>query len=478
MKRAKWFLIVLAVVIALLGVVVFMWNIQPRNRLAKYVAQLEAEGAVLEVAHLRSTRPEGTTFYSGPIEESATAFLLSPEAAGPDSGVNPMDWPWFETSKMADKVFELTPEEEAEVRAVVEENRDLIMKLKEIGDLAPTRMEDIIELTGLDGEINPTKCPDLRACDGFASLLMLDAYVAQQDGQADDALQTCGDILQLAGHVRDIPGLVPQMIGIAMTAMVTEAGFLPRSVQDADFSDEAVASFAAVLDQSTGRETFAQAFDAELLFGRQIFAEMRGEEYWQMDTLEERGQKAIARVIVLPFTRLMVPHNELAWLSITRDCQAAAKLPYHHARDTVARIEQTVMELGWTTFVTKIAVPNLTRNFAAQAENEVRLAQTKIALALNRHKRDNGGYPDDLNALVPAYLPEVPVDVFSGNEMLYFRTNGSYVLYSAGWDGKDHLPHYRTGEVGEREPSADEVRLPPPDGLIWGRWRAFPRASQ
>ena len=105
------------------------------------------------------------------------------------------------------------------------------------------------------------------------------------------------------------------------------------------------------------------------------------------------------------------------------------------------------------------------------------LAQAKIALALNRYKRDRGGYPEKLNALVPAYLPEVPVDVFSGNEMLYFRTNGSYVLYCAGHDGKDHLAHYRTGEVGDQEPSADEVRLPPREGLIWGRWRGPSRTS-
>lgn len=465
MKWVKWIVIVLVVVIAFLGAAIFMWNIQPRNRLAEYVAQLEAEGAVLEVADLRSTRPEGTTFYSGPIEESATAFLLSPEAAGPHS-----NWPWFQTSTKASKVFELTPEEEAEVRAVVEENRDLIMRLKAVSELDPTPMEEIIELTELDRVIAAMKYPDLLACRGFAGLLILDAYLAYQDGQPDDALKSCEHVLQLAGHVRDIPGLVPEMIGIAMTAMVTEAGFLPRSVQDADFSDEAVASFAAVLDRSTGRETFAQAFDAELLFGRQIFAQMRGEEYWQMDTLEEPGQKAVTKAIVLPFTRLMVPHNELTWLSITRDCRVAAKLPYHEARDNVARIEQTVMGLGWTNFLTKIAVPNLIRNFAAQAECEVRLAQAKIALALNRHKRDHGSYPEKLNALVPAYLPEVPTDVFSGNEMLYFRTNGSYVLYCAGHDGKDHLAHYRRGDIEDQEPSADEVRLPFSEGLIWGRW--------
>jgi len=476
-KRAKWFLIVLVVVIAFLGIIVFIWNIQPRNQLAKYVAQLEAEGAVLEVADLRSTRPEDTTFYSGPIEGSATAFLLSPEAAGPDTGVNPLDWPWFETTKMADKVFELTPEEKAEVRAVVEENRDLITKLKAVSELDPTRIEDVVALTGLDGLIKEWKHPNLVACRGFVGLLLLDAYVDYRDGQADDALETCGRVLELAGHVRDIPGLLPQMIGIAMTAMVTEAGFLPCSMQNADFSDEAVASFTAVLDRSTGRETFAQAFDAELLFGRQVFAQMRGEEYWQIDTLEEPGQKAITRVIVLPFTRLMVPHNELAWLSITRDCRAAARLPYHEARDDVARIEQTVKELGWTSFLTKIAVPNLTRNFAAQAENEVRLAQAKIALALNRHKRDHASYPETLNALVPTYLPEVPIDVFSGNEMLYFRTNGSYMLYSTGWDGKDYLADYKTEEAGKMQELADEVRLPPPDGLIWGRRRGPSRTA-
>ena len=467
MKRFKWIVIVLVVVAVLLGAFIFMWNIQPRNRLANYVAQMEAEGAVLEVADLRSTRPEGTTFYSGPIEESATAFLLSPEAAGPDSGVKATDWPWYGISKKAHNVCGFTPEEQAEAIAAVEENRNLIAKLKEIGNLAPTRMEDIIELTGLDREIAKMKRPDLLACFGFRGLLSLDAYVAHEDGRPDDALESCAYVLRLAGHVRDVPGI--SRMGTAMIGSLMDGNFLSRIVQDAEFSDEAVATFAVLLDESVRREALAQKFEMDLLLGRQTF---RGGLFWP--------NSRILRFLVVLRSGWNRPHDQLTSLRVPYECAVAAKLPYFETRDALARIERLIEEMGRTTPISVLLLAPLLpdHDFAAQGECEVRLSQAKIALALNQHKRDNEGYPDDLNALVPAYLPEVPVDVFSGNEMLYFTTNGSYVLYCAGHDGKDHLAHYRTGDIGDQEPSADEVRLPLDDGLIWGRWRAFPRASQ
>jgi hypothetical protein len=456
MKRAKWIVIALVVVAVFLTAIIFMWNIRPRNRLAEYVAQLEAEGAVLEVADLRSTRPEGTTFYSGPIEESATAFLLSPAAAGPYSGVEAKDWPWYPIAEKAERVFELTPEEEAEVRAVVEENRDLVTKLKSVSELLPTPIEDIIRLTGLEGEIMTAKVPDLLACRAFARLLLLDAYVTYQDGRPDDALETCGHILQLAGHVRDIPGFLPRMASSAMTStpFTPSASFLPRMVLEAEFSDQAVASFTLLLEQSVRREALAQSLDIDLLMGRQVFAQAR--------------RDYAGRVLSLP-VRLALARDELKWLSVTHECRLAAIQPYHRVRDAVAGIDGIAKKGLWTWPLTELDMfPGPISNFRGQAQDEVHLAQAKIAFALNRYNRDRGSYPEKLSALVPAYLPEVPTDMFSGNEMPYFLADGSYVLYSTGWDGKDYLADYRASPLGREEVPPDELKLPPPEGYIWG----------
>jgi hypothetical protein len=64
-----------------------------------------------------------------------------------------------------------------------------------------------------------------------------------------------------------------------------------------------------------------------------------------------------------------------------------------------------------------------------------RVAETVLALRVWREER--GNYPSSLGDLVPAYLPQVPIDVFSGKPLVYRAANGGYLLYSVGINAKD-----------------------------------------
>jgi len=65
-----------------------------------------------------------------------------------------------------------------------------------------------------------------------------------------------------------------------------------------------------------------------------------------------------------------------------------------------------------------------------------RLLETR--LALRAYRLQNGGYPASLDELAPRYLPKVPVDPFSNNQPLKYRTVGvKYGLYSIGPDRVD-----------------------------------------
>jgi hypothetical protein len=72
-----------------------------------------------------------------------------------------------------------------------------------------------------------------------------------------------------------------------------------------------------------------------------------------------------------------------------------------------------------------------------EAEHNVRFSIIDSALALYLYEREHGAYPSQLEFLVPAFMPVVPADVFSG-EVLHYRPQGEgYVLYSVGPDGED-----------------------------------------
>jgi hypothetical protein len=65
--------------------------------------------------------------------------------------------------------------------------------------------------------------------------------------------------------------------------------------------------------------------------------------------------------------------------------------------------------------------------------------QALIACALERYRLARGEYPENLDALVPRFMDHIPHDVIGGLSPRYRRAaNGSFVLYSIGWNGQDH----------------------------------------
>lgn len=72
---------------------------------------------------------------------------------------------------------------------------------------------------------------------------------------------------------------------------------------------------------------------------------------------------------------------------------------------------------------------------ALEAETEKNLVVT--AIALKRHGKSNKP-PAELSALVPEFLPAIPIDRMDGKPLRYrLNGDGSFLLYSVGTDGKD-----------------------------------------
>jgi hypothetical protein len=60
------------------------------------------------------------------------------------------------------------------------------------------------------------------------------------------------------------------------------------------------------------------------------------------------------------------------------------------------------------------------------------------AIALKRYQLKHGNYPTTLTALVPAYLPAVPLDPVDGKPLRYRpNADGTFLLYSIGPNGRD-----------------------------------------
>jgi hypothetical protein len=77
------------------------------------------------------------------------------------------------------------------------------------------------------------------------------------------------------------------------------------------------------------------------------------------------------------------------------------------------------------------AIPALARIAARNSVADAGLGVERFRL---RHNR----LPDNLDALVPDLLPEVPTDPFTGQPIRYRIVSGGFVVYSVGEDRVDN----------------------------------------
>jgi hypothetical protein len=81
-----------------------------------------------------------------------------------------------------------------------------------------------------------------------------------------------------------------------------------------------------------------------------------------------------------------------------------------------------------------------------------------LALAMAKYRAQNGAYPEKLDALVPAFLPCIPLDPFDREPLKMTRKGDELWLYSVG-DGKKPLPEKYTPSNSTYDYSSDFVRI-------------------
>lgn len=103
--------------------------------------------------------------------------------------------------------------------------------------------------------------------------------------------------------------------------------------------------------------------------------------------------------------------------------------------ETLARLERRSPD----GFLAVVAVPNFVRALKRTAQIQSCVDQARVACALERYRLAEGSYPETLEGLAPRFIEKLPRQVVGGQSLIYRRTGeGKFLLYSVGWDGKDH----------------------------------------
>jgi hypothetical protein len=104
--------------------------------------------------------------------------------------------------------------------------------------------------------------------------------------------------------------------------------------------------------------------------------------------------------------------------------------------------------------LTGLMVPAVRKVQNAEDRVEQLRGNRQVAIALARYQRDKGAYPKKLEELAPAYLAEIPPDLFTGKTLKYLPSDNGYLLYSFGVNGRDDQ-----GRTYDDDPPGDDLRV-------------------
>jgi hypothetical protein len=156
--------------------------------------------------------------------------------------------------------------------------------------------------------------------------------------------------------------------------------------------------------------------------------------------------EAIARRLLRPLR----DHRVVAELSEFDGALEVAKRPWPQTIDDAASFvsshrasHSSSMPRGLIESLTRplgahVASGVMTGYFEALAESLARSRASIGAVAAARYQHDhNGESPATLQQLVPAYLPALLIDPYTGTELRYWRDCGGFKVYSVGINRKD-----------------------------------------
>jgi hypothetical protein len=162
----------------------------------------------------------------------------------------------------------------------------------------------------------------------------------------------------------------------------------------------------------------------------------------------------VLRARLLPFL-----HNEDAMtaLAFKNRLVEAVILSYTKYREITSAWRNDIKNTSaWVSPITRMNMVNLIgcKDDATTCQTKEDLA--RVAFALRRFKRAQSAYPDCLQALEPAFMPNLPADRFSGGPLQYRRQEEGCVIYSVFMNQCDD---------GGKDKGAEDNGAP--DDLVW-----------
>ena len=132
---------------------------------------------------------------------------------------------------------------------------------------------------------------------------------------------------------------------------------------------------------------------------------------------------------------LNIRNERARFLELMNEIQELYKHPSWESLDRMEALYTSVIkEPG---LIVSLFGPINMKFFEIELLSVASLRTAYVGLALERFRLARGSWPKSLSELVPAYLPEIPIDPFDGAPLRLLRTETGIVVYSVSLDRID-----------------------------------------
>ncbi|HUT07398.1 MAG TPA: hypothetical protein VMY15_01015 [Candidatus Latescibacteria bacterium] len=410
-------LFVLLAVVAAVLVVRAVLNFTEGRRLARTLADLKAKGVPLTVKDLITPCPEGKN--GAPLWKAAEE-LYAFEG---------------EDIKLLNEVYQglirdtpVAADKWQAIARLIEKNRKVLDLIPDVAGKPCFQYGD----TGVkswDKKI-PNGIKTIRA----VRLLGLESLLAADKGDVRASLDLLRVGLRFAPKIAEERTLITYLIAVAdMKACLM---FLNKAVSGREVSAELLLPVLGDLGDSQIGHWKGLLRDS-----------IRGERVMFMDVglplspaaLQQafgRGKAWTERLyywLLRPFVKRDINLN----LPKYEELETLGLLSYYQTREFWKPYQDFLNGLPWYAIISKIVVPEFETVFMKVATLDALILTSRVGLACRVYKSSTGEYPENLEALVPGLLTEVPVDPFTGKPLVYRREGEGFIVYSLGSNLKD-----------------------------------------
>ncbi len=427
--RRRYRLVALAILVV--GIVAgFFWydSVNVEERLRQAIAeteQLDPHWTFPDVEAQRRVIPD---------EENSIVLLMSVRQLLPRPTPKEALQLYEDLEKLA-PAKQLNAQQMAAVKEHVGKATQAIERARQLADMPHGRYA-----LAYTPDLISTMLPHCEALTAAQTWLWLDIWARIQDTDLDGAMGSGKALFNCARAMGDEPFPISQMVRMVRERQALHA--LERILAHGEPSEPSLADFQRMLEEEEAYPSLLIAARGERAV---MDALMRKLEAGELKLSNLRRAMGFARGfrtryawvddVVEIFSPSSVKNDHAALLRHMTQCVEAARLPVEDQDPAFATIEKQRKDLP---SLASFLFPFLGQVAQTYKQSRAELRCAAAAIAAERYRRQHGEWPRSLDALVPAFLSQMPLDPYDKCVLRMKRIEDGLVIYAIGPDLQDN----------------------------------------